>query len=1528
MKSGTQKLKKFLAFVMTAVMVLTAVPLGGLTFSASAENEGYYTYTVENGEATITDCDTSISGEVVLPDTLGGYPVTSIGDDAFSDCTSLTSITIPDGVTHIGYWAFCGCTNLTSITIPDGVTSISWGAFENCTGLTSITIPDSVTSIGYDAYYNTSYYNNGSNWENDVLYIGNHLIKAKESFSGDYDIKDGTKTIADSAFSGCTGLTSITIPDSVTSIGDGAFFGCTGLTSITVSTGNTVYHSTDNCVIETESKTLILGCKSSIIPSDGSVKSIGAFAFFGCTGLTSIMIPDSVTSIGDCAFESCDGLTSITIPDSVTSIGDRAFEYCYSLTSVEIPNSVTSIGSCAFSQCISLTSVTIPNGVTSINSYAFSGCSSLTSVTIPDSVTIIGVCAFSGCSSLTSVIIPDRVTIINSYAFSKCSSLTSVIIPDSVTIIGDRAFEYCNSLTSVTIPDRVTSIGRCAFSNCISLTSVDVSADNPDYASLDGVLFSKYKTVLIQYPIGNTRSEYAIPDSVKVINYSAFEDCNSLTSVKIPDSVTIIGDCAFLGCSSLTSVTIPDSVTSIGHLALASCSSLTSVDVSADNPNYSALDGVLFNKDKTELIQYPASSTISEYAIPDSVTSMGNRAFRDCSNLTSVKIGNGFTSIGDYAFYRCSSLTSVTIPSSVTDIGYSAFNGCTNLTSITIPSSVTDIGFLAFGYYYDESTYKEKKVENFTIYGCPGTAAETYANQEGFNFIAICDHDDRFHEIHTEIPATCTTDGYTAGVYCTECNAYISGHEVIKAHHVDNDENGICDVCGKIIVYTITVGETKTIDIEENEITMIRFVPEESGTYIFESLSDDDTYGYLYDKNYEELCSDDDSGDDFNFSIEYYLEAGEVYYYGAKFLDDADSGSFDVRLKVSDSPEGYYTYTVENGEATITGCDKSISGDVVIPSTLGGYPVTSIGSLAFYDCTNITSITIPDSVTSICNHAFALCKSLKFLTVDENNKYFTNDEYGVLFSKDKTDLIQYPLGNQRTSYTVPATVDNIVYAFVGCSNLTEIYVDENNQHFSSDEYGVLFNKNKTVLVQYPIGNHAKEYAIPNGVTNISVYAFQLCSKLENVIISNSVSRIGDFSFSFCSGLTSVKIGNGVTSIDNSAFKGCTNLTSITIPSSVTDIGYRAFGYYEDESTYEEKKVENFTIYGYTGTAAETYANKNGFAFIALDEEHTHTYSDWVVTTEPTCTAEGEETRTCSVCGATETRPVEKKAHDLFHVEEASTCTVAGVSYDVCDSCGNTFNYTVLPLAPHTFGEWAVTTESTCTAEGEETRTCSVCGATETRPVEKKAHTFGDWVTTKEATVFESGERKRTCTACGFEETEEIEKLEAKETKDENTGISVVYPDSSYEGEVEISVTQTFDGASYHVLNAEKGNYQKALFDITTLVDGNKVQPNGSVFVKIPLPDGYNADKTVVYYITNDGRLEKMDSRVEDGYIVFETTHFSFYAIVDETEPENPSANCSCACHKKGIAKLFFKIKLFFQKIFKKNRVCKCGVNHY
>ena len=375
----------------------------------------------------------------------------------YSCRTYIKRVVMQQGVTSIGGDAFWDCSGLTSVTIPDGVTSIGGGAFWDCAALTSVTIPGSVTNVGQDAFYNCSsltdiYYGGyGTDWQK---------LNVSIPTSATVHFKDNIYGKGDCGINVTWELT-----------GDG---------TLTISgTGRISNYSHDN-------NAPWYSCRAYIkrVVIQQGVRAIGDQAFYYCENLTSVTIPEGVTSIGDYAFAYCVSLTSATIPEGVTSIGGEAFLGCTGLTSVAIPSSVTSTGFETFSGCSGLTSVTIPDSVTSIGNFAFRGCSGLTSVTIPSSVTSIGGSAFSGCTGLTSVTIPDSVTSIGWSAFENCTALTFVTIPESVTYISGEVFSNCVRLARVTIPKSVTEISSKAFYYCDSLTDVYYAGTAADWAKI------------------------------------------------------------------------------------------------------------------------------------------------------------------------------------------------------------------------------------------------------------------------------------------------------------------------------------------------------------------------------------------------------------------------------------------------------------------------------------------------------------------------------------------------------------------------------------------------------------------------------------------------------------------------------------------------------------------------------------------------------------------------------------------------------------------------------------------------------------------------------------------------------------------------------------------------------------------------------------------------------------------------------------------------------------------------------------
>ncbi len=493
------------------------------------------------------------------------------------------------------------------------------------------------------------------------------------------------------------------------------------------------------------------------------------------------------------------GVKRAVITSGVTHIGTLAFYGCTDMTDITIPDSVTEIYIDAFSFCSSLTSVVIPDSVTRIDREAFYYCDSLTNITLPDSITYIADNVFGGCYSLTGVVIPDSVTSIGDGAFAKCKSLTNVTIPDSVTSIGDRAFSYCSSLTGVVIPDSVTSIGDCAFAGCASLTDIAVSEGSPYFCSQEGVVYSKDKKTIIAYPAGRESTTYAIAEGVTDIA-GAFGGCTSLTAISIPESVTGIGSYAFSECTNLMEITIPEHVTSIGDSAFWDCAKLESLAI----PDCVTSIGAG---------AFRGCESLKSIAVPNGVTIIAERTFDGCKSLESITIPDTVTAVEGWAFNECNSLKDIYY----LDEEYawlevrieSEFDGndvmwrkgvvhcfskwtieteptCTEPGSETSVCSVKDCDKTftrtvpALGHAWDDgvvtkpATETETGVKTFTCTRCGETRTET---------MPVIPHVHSYKDVVTA--PTCTAKGYTTHT-CACGDSYVDTYVDALGHAWDN----------------------------------------------------------------------------------------------------------------------------------------------------------------------------------------------------------------------------------------------------------------------------------------------------------------------------------------------------------------------------------------------------------------------------------------------------------------------------------------------------------------------------------------------------------------------------------------------------------------------------------------------------------------------------------------------------------------------------------------------------------------------
>ena len=645
-----KKLKKLFSMLLVASMLMAMFPAG-----AFGENE-----IVLGNEAVTYALKEPLGGEIDnlnwTLDTNGVLTISGEGDmkdffmpapwGAYGRAQHVTSVVVEDGVTSIGLRAFADCFNLTTVTIADSVTKLGSDVFVNCVLLTGIDLPDNLTSIG------------------------------------------------SSAFSGCTALEAITIPDTVTEIGQYAFFECAKLTTIVLPTGVTVISANtfEECT----------GLKT--VAFSPLVTEIGAYAFKNCA-IENVALFFGLTSIGNSAFEGCKKLTSVKIPKSVLTIGGKAFYGCNKLTSVNIPAEVETIGPGAFSACAALEWIYVDEeneDYSSKDGVLFNKDESVLichpagmgneSYTLPKSVVKIEENAFEGCAGLAEIKISKNVSAIGSYAFSDCSKLETVYYEGNPKqwneiSVGDNnaplfkntpvfyhTYEY-EPPTKVEIA--IIAMGTCGENLTWSLAGNGVltiyGEGEMDDFDTDDQPWYDYK---------NQITAVVIEDGVTSVGDDAFFDCTKITSVEIADSVMTIGNTAFLGCRGLTGVEISSNVMSIGHQAFAYCTKVVNFYVDSNNECYCSVDGVLFDKDMIELIQYPAANTRTTYTTPSTMKRIGASAFVSCYSLTSVAISSGVTFIEDIAFSDCRNLESITIPVSVTYIGPMAFYYCTGLTTV------------------------------------------------------------------------------------------------------------------------------------------------------------------------------------------------------------------------------------------------------------------------------------------------------------------------------------------------------------------------------------------------------------------------------------------------------------------------------------------------------------------------------------------------------------------------------------------------------------------------------------------------------------------------------------------------------------------------------------------------------------------------------------------------------------------------------------------------------------------------------
>ena len=1263
-----------------------------------------YTKGADNN-VTITKVEAGNETSIVIPDKLDGGTVTAIGYNAFTDCETLESITLPQNITSIGSSAFKNCAALKSINIPDNVTKIKDYTFYECQSLTNITIPSKVESIEGSSFRNCTALTS-INIPDSVESIGLGAFAGCTSLKS-IELPDNLESIRNSAFLDCNSLESVVIPAGVTSVGDQTFAGCTALTSIVIpysvtNIGADTFLDCTSLKAVFAKEGLYLGSAS--IPA-GTAKitykkdsnNNVTITNVDAGNQTSIVIPETldggkVRTIGANAFEDCDTFTSITLPQSLTSIEYLAFLRCTALQNINIPQNITNIGASAFLQCKSLTSITIPSGVTSIKTSAFANCTSLKSIELPDHLVSIGISAFSKCTSLENIVIPAEVTSVGQFAFSACTSLESVVIPMNVTSVGDSAFNGCTSLKAVFakegLPLESASVPSDAAKIYYQVEDLGyVSILKAHTGTQEGIECIEIPKTIGGLDVRVIKEEafrdcgnikkIILPDSIREIQNSAFSYCTSLESINIPAGVTSIGNYAFDSCTSLESINIPVGITSIGDYAFEDCTALKSVVIpqSVTNIGYAAFSRC----DKLVSIDIPMGvSMISNHTfencisltainIPTSVRQIGDESFMGCTALESIDIPEGVTSVGQRAFMHCTALESAALPDSLTEIKAGAFQDCTALKSINIPKGVTSIEASAFSY-------------------CQALADVTLP--EGIQGIDMCAFDSCPSLETIMLPSSTTYVRVSAFANCTSLKTIFLPQNAVQ------ETASIPDSTAKIYYTKDSNGNVTISDVKEgNETSFV--IPETICGASVTALGDG-----AFDVN-ENITSVilPDSVTSIGFNAFYdciSLKSIKL----PKNITSIEKNTFANCTSLTDIEIPENVTSIKAG--AFAKCNRLAK--VTLPDKL-----TEIGNAAFRDCPRLAEINIPSGLTSIGECAFINC-SFTTIELPENLQSVGSDAFLDCYDLKR---LFYPAGADISAASVPDTSAKIKYEIRdNFAYILEITPDSSNTPV------IIPDTIRGYEVKY-VEEEYRQYVSETGHTHKggtatcteTAYCDICGTSYDSTDPSNHDADTNTWKYDE-NGHWNPCLRAGCEAHLNTEAHTFDNGVVTTEPTEKTE-GVRT--YTCQVCGYE--KTESVPKLGHIPSAKWSYDSENHWKECTAEdcdeklELAAHTFDDGVITVKPTDTTDGTKTYTCTVCGYEKTESVPK----LGHIPSAKWSYDSENHWKECTAEDCTEK---LELAAHTFDDGVITVKPTDTTDGTKTYTCTVCGYEKTESIEK------------------------------------------------------------------------------------------------------------------------------------------------------------------------------------------------------------------